>query len=101
HLKDVRKVEGEEKASTVYTATLDPEAVKRLVPSSYRSVAQSGTARLSVNAAGRLTRYEITIKVQGRLGNAEVDGSVTRGVSLGDVGSARVEVPEEARKTLE
>jgi hypothetical protein len=99
HLKDVRREE--DKGGAVYSGTLDDEAVKALVRSEYRSVARSGSARLWVNGDGQVTKYEVTIKVQGRLGNADIDGNTTRTVSVGDAGATRVEVPDGAKKALE
>jgi hypothetical protein len=48
---------------------------------------------------GQVAKYRIAIRLQGRRGNAEVDGEVTRIVNISHVGDAKVEVPE-AVKTL-
>jgi hypothetical protein len=101
HVGDVRQAEGEEQGGTTYTGALDAEAVKALARSEHRSVARGGTARVTVGADGLIARYEIAVTLKGRLGNAEVDGTATRSVTLGMAGSARVEVPEGAKKALE
>ncbi len=48
-----------------------------------------------------LTKYQITIHVQGRRGNAEVDGLMTKTVTLSQVATAKVVVPSGAREALE
>jgi hypothetical protein len=104
-LKGVKKMEAEAEGSTVYagvfTGTLDEEAAGKLAPASLRSVARGGQARLWVGLDGQVHKYSLTIRVQGTLGNAEIDGQVTRSVTLSDRGTARVEVPAEAKKALE
>jgi hypothetical protein len=99
--KNFKKVERSAKKDfTLYEGTLTDDAVKRLVKSEFKSVAQGGTARLWVNNKGLIVRYEITIQVKGRLGNAEVNGSTTRNVELSEIGSTKVEVPKEVGKLL-
>jgi hypothetical protein len=46
-------------------------------------------------------KYRYTLRVQGRLGNADVDGTRTKTVNLSGLGTTKVEVPEAARKALE
>ncbi len=91
----------QEKGQTVYTGELTEAAVKRLAPSEFRSVARSGRAQAVVDAGGLLTRYTVEIRAKGRLGNAEVDATVARTVTLTEIGTARLEVPAAARKALE
>jgi len=43
----------------------------------------------------------LTIRVQGKRGNAAGNGTLAQIVKLGDIGTAKVEVPEAARKALE
>jgi hypothetical protein len=100
HLRDVRRVAGKESAEAVYAATLDDEAVKWLAPSERRMVARDGTARLTVGKDGRVVRYEVRIRLLGRLGDAEVDGALARSVTISTGGNARVEVPEGAVEAL-
>jgi hypothetical protein len=90
-----------EKGQTVYSGELTAEAVKRLAPSEFRSIARTGRAKAEVDAAGLLTKYTIEIQARGRLGNADVDTTVVRTATLTDVGSARLEIPAGARKALE
>jgi hypothetical protein len=85
---------------TLYAGDLPQEAARRLARSEYRDVARGGAARVWVDGAGRPVRYEVTIVLRGRLGDAEVDGSVTRTVKAQGFGATEVEVPEAARKAL-
>jgi ribosomal protein S28E/S33 len=38
--------------------------------------------------------------VQGKRGNADVDGVMTRTATIGDVGTVRIELPAGAKKAL-
>jgi hypothetical protein len=90
-----------EEGQTVYSADLTDEGVKRFVRPEHRGVAKGGTARFWVGRGGTLTRYEVTIRVRGRMGDAEVDGTVTKTVAIKGAGSTKVEVPAGAKKALE
>ncbi len=96
-----KKPEAGAKGGKLYAGTLDAAAAKKLAPAAVESVAQGGQAKVEVGPDGRVANYVFTIRLQGRIGNAEVDGSMTRTVTLGDPGKARVEVPDEAKKALE
>jgi len=95
------KAAGKEDGCTVYAADLTPEAARQLAPTAQQSVARGGTARLCINSDGKLVKYTLAIRLEGRLGNADVDGTAPRTVTLSGVGSTRVEVPVAARKALE
>jgi hypothetical protein len=99
HLKDV--TQAKEKGQTVYSATLTEEGARALSKPSDREVARGGTAKLWLDDKGRLVRYETTIRLKGRLGNAEVDGEATKTVSIKDVAATKVDVPDEVKKLLE
>jgi hypothetical protein len=90
-----------EKGVSIYSGPLTEQAVKKLAPTEFRSVARSGRAKAWVDGGGLLTKYEIEIRVQGRLGNAEVDTTVLRTTTLDEVGSVRLTVPAAVRKALE
>jgi hypothetical protein len=98
HFKAVKKAQ--EKGQTVYSGELTDAAVKKLAPSEFRSVAQSGQAKVWVDD-GRVAKYTISLRLQGKLGNAEVDGTSVRTVTLSDPDATKLEVPAEARKALE
>jgi hypothetical protein len=103
-LKAVKKSPQEAGGSSIqwlYTANLDGQVAKKLVPSNFRSVAQGGQANVWVGADGLVHKYALTLQLRGRLGNADIDGQMDRQVRLADRGTARVEVPEGAKKALE
>lgn len=100
-VEGVKKAAKKEGGATVYSGTLTAEAVKKLTPAAYRDVARGGRARVWVNADGAVVKYAITLVLKGRLGSAEVDGERDKTVTVADVGSARVKVPEGATKALE
>ena len=56
-----------------------------------RAVADRETGGLQFAARRRIAH----------LGNADVDGEATRAVTIKDVGSTKVDVPDEVRKLLE
>jgi hypothetical protein len=99
-LADVKKLPGEEQGATVYTGKLTAKALQKWAPPEVRSVAREGTVRVWASN-GEVVRYAVTLRLEGRLGNAEVNGTSTRTVSLRGVGSTKVEVPDAARKALE
>ena len=100
-LKGVKKATVGADGTKVYIGTLDEEGAKKLAPESLRSVARDGQARLWVGADGLVQKYSLAIKVQGTLGNLEIDGQVLHSVTLSDRGKTRFEVPEEAKKALQ
>lgn len=91
----------EEKEHTVLTGELTEKAAKELARTDQRGVAQGGKAQVWLDAKGRLVKYEITIRLQGRIGGAEIDGMATKLVTLGAIGATKVSVPDEAKKVLE
>ncbi|MBI2804692.1 MAG: hypothetical protein HYX68_06870 [Planctomycetes bacterium] len=77
------------------------DTAKQLARTEDRDLARGGTAKLWLDARGRLVRYEIAIRVQGVRGNAEVDGVMTRTATIAELGKVKVVVPAGARKALE
>jgi hypothetical protein len=100
-LKEVRPAKDKEDGNTVYGADLTDEAVKKLARTEHRDVARSGSARVWVDDKGNVVKYVVTLKLQGRVGNAEIDGTATRTTTLSGAGGTKVEVPEAAKKALE
>ena len=96
---DVRKTT--DKDGTVYTGFLPMRVAGALARTEDRDLAQGGTITVRVDAKGRVTSYDVLIKVKGRRGDADVDGTVTRTVTLKDLGTAKIEVPAAAKKALE
>jgi hypothetical protein len=98
-MTDVRKTADTDRIT--YTGILPEKVAKELARSEDRDLARGGSATVRADARGRLTGYEVSIQVKGRRGDADVDGTVTRTVTVKDVGKARVEVPAAAKKALE
>jgi hypothetical protein len=48
-----------------------------------------------------VVKYTVSIRVQGKRGNAEADGTREKTVKLSDIGSAKVDVPQGAKNALE
>lgn len=99
HLRNVKKVAA--KKHTVYQAELTEDGAQALAKPADREVARGGGATLQVDGQGRLVGYEITIRLKGRRGNAEVDGKASRKITIKDLGGTRVDVPDDVRKLLE
>jgi hypothetical protein len=99
HFKEVK--ETKENGEMVYSGDLTDEAVKKLARPNFTNVARSGTAKVWVNGDGVVTKYTIAIEVRGRIGNAEIEGTPTRTITISGLDKTKVEVPEAARKALE
>lgn len=89
------------KGLVVLSGDVNEKGAKLLARSENRAVAQSAKAQVWLDGKGRVTKHGIAIRLQGRLGGAEVDGESSKLVSLRGVGTTRVEVPAEAKKALE
>lgn len=101
YLKQIKKVLLQDKSRFSYSAELTDEGVQKFAPTEFRTVARWGHVTVAVDREGQVTGYSIAIRVSGRLGNAEVEGTPTRTVVLSGHGKTRVEVPEAARKILD
>ena len=86
-------------ATDRYVMKLKLDVAQRLAPTQYKDVVKSGEVELFV-FMGQLTRYKISLRLQGKLGNAEIDGNHVRTMAISDVGATKVEVPEAARQAL-
>jgi len=97
--KAIRNFKKADEADAGISAELDAAGAKSLARSEDRDQARSGTVQFWV-AKGQITKYRLAIRIQGRRGNAEVDGVATRTVTVSHVGSAKVEVPEAVKALL-
>jgi hypothetical protein len=100
-LKDAAKLDKKENGHTVYSADLTEEGAKKLAPIESQNVAKGGKAKLWVDKDGVVVKYSISIRLQGRQGNAEVEGTSEKTVTLSELGKAKIELPEGAKKALE
>ncbi|MBY0229326.1 MAG: hypothetical protein K2W96_08620 [Gemmataceae bacterium] len=91
---------GAKKEDGGWTVALDKESAQLWVPPADRSLARSGSLRIKAKD-GTVTGWEVRVRLQGRRGDAEVDGEAARQVRLDKLGKAKAELPEEARKLLE
>jgi hypothetical protein len=99
--KDATKLDKKEDGFTVYTAELTDDGAKKLAPTESQNVAKGGKVKLWVDKDGVVVKYSINIRLQGRQGNAEVNGTSEKTVTLSEIGKAKVEVPDGAKKALE
>jgi len=107
YFESVAKAEAKENDCTVFSGPLTVTAAASLASTGGKgtnkaaALKYSGTGKLWVNADGRIVKYEFQIKGTGERNGKAIDQSITRTVELTDVGSAKVEVPEGAKKALE
>jgi hypothetical protein len=87
-------------AEGIVTGDFNMDAAKKLARTADVELARGGSAKLWFDKNGGLAKYIITIRVQGKRGNADVDGVMTRTVTIGDVGTVRIELPAGAKKAL-
>lgn len=97
-LKGAKREEGGPES---FTAELDAAAARELARTEDRDLTRRGSVQVSLDEKGRLTGYRITLKLQGRRGNADVDGTATRFVTVGGLGTTEVRVPPGAKRALE
>src|SRR5262249_10414824 len=79
HLTNVTRAE--EKKQTVYAGDLTAAGARALAKPADRDVARGGTAKVWVDGKGRVVKYQVTIELKGRRGNADVDGDVAKTVT--------------------
>lgn len=101
-LKDVKSDKDGE--STVFSGTLTDDAAKELGAMGRKGGqgTYAGSAKIWVDANGNVSKFEITINVKAKMKNKDVDLTTTRTVEISAIGStAKIEIPEEAKKLLE
>jgi hypothetical protein len=86
---------------TAYTGTLTLDGCRKLLLPADQSLAKRGTIILKVDDDGNLVQYDIAIDIEGKRGNADVKGTVSRIVKLSDIGKTKAAAPDAARKALE
>ncbi len=107
HFQSVEKAEAKENECTVFSGPLTETAAASLASTGGKgnkaaaALRYSGTGKLWVNADGRIVKYEFQIKATGERNGKAIDQSIARTVELTDLGTAKVEIPEGAKKLLE
>jgi hypothetical protein len=91
----------------VFSGPLTGEGAKALASAGDKAAGKAraaltytGSAKVWVNQEGAVTKYEISLKGKGTVKDKEVEVSMTRTVELSEIGTAKVEVPEGAKKAL-
>jgi hypothetical protein len=97
-LTNVKQVDA--KNTITFSGDFAEETAQKLARTEDRDTARSGRATLRIDN-GMLVEYSIDIRVQGKRGNVEVNGTITKTVTLADVGSTKVDIPDAAKKALE
>lgn len=95
-----RKLEAKEGDQDVYLADLTEAAAKALIAENSERREEGtpeGTGRFWITPTGQIAMVEIIARVKKSKGK---DSGVSMWITMSDVGSAKVEVPEEAAKAL-
>jgi hypothetical protein len=107
YFQSIAKAEQKENDCAVFSGPLTDTAAASLSATGAKgnkaaaALKFSGTGKVWVNADGRIVKYEVQIKGTGERNGKTVDQSIHRTVELTDLGSAKVEIPEGAKKALE
>jgi hypothetical protein len=107
-----KKLEKVEKAAdgemTLYSGALTPDGARSLVSTGGKAegkgrlnLSYTGSAKVWLDKDGHIVKYEVSITGSGKVKDRDVQLSLTRAVNLSDVGTAKVEVPEDAKKALQ
>jgi len=101
-LENVMKTE--EEGKTVYSGSLTSDGAAQFgTPAGRRPggpLAFSGNAKVWVDGQGVIVKYELTIQAKGKLKDKEIDATTTRTVEIRDVGTTKLEIPEEVGALL-
>jgi hypothetical protein len=109
-ISDVKKEDAKEKVGevecAVYSCTLREDAARDMAPFARMleripDSTVSGSLKLWVDESGQVLKYETTTKVAASFQGNDFEVSVIRSTELKDVGKAKVEIPDDAKKVLE
>jgi hypothetical protein len=98
-----RKLDAKEGDQDVYTAELTEEAAREMYDAHTERKAEvppSGTGRFWITPAGELAMVEIIVRAKTKA-KSNQDTGASLWITLSEVGTAKVEVPEAAAKALE
>ena len=102
----IEKAAEKDKDCAVWSGPLTAEGARGIASTGAKSEAKAnltytGTAKVWINAQGFIVRFEASVDVKGDSAKGEINQKVTKTVEIGDIGSAKVELPEAAKKALE
>jgi hypothetical protein len=99
--KEAKKADEKDNGCTVFSGELTEQGASSLGNAGGKGKAQmsfTGTAKVWVNADGLVVKYSADLTGKGKRKDQDVEVKVTRTVELSDFGTAKVEVPEGAKK---
>jgi hypothetical protein len=99
--QELTKAGEKENDCAVYSGTLSEEGAKRFAGRGRGKMSFSGSAKIWVNAEGVIVKYEIVTQVKGENDRGPVDLTTTRTVELVEIGTTKVEVPDDVKKFFE
>lgn len=102
----VERAEEKDKDCTVWSGTLTPEGARAVAATGSKAEAKAnlnytGTAKVWINAQGLIVRYEASVDVKGDSPKGEINQHVTKTIEITEIGTAKVELPEAAKKAFE
>jgi hypothetical protein len=102
----IEKAADKDGECSVWTGTLTPEAARGFASSGSKADAKAnltyaGTCKVWVNAQGVIAKIEASVDVKGQARQKDVDLHLTKTITLTEIGTAKVELPEAAKKALE
>ncbi len=98
----LRKLDAKEGDQDVYMGELTEQAARELYDAHFElnpEVVPSGTGRFWITPAGEVAMVELIVRTKAKGKNREAGASMW--ITLSEVGTAKVEVPEAAAKALE
>lgn len=105
HFKDIKKVQDDKVVR--YTGELNKDGVAYYNPINtikdderIKGLEASGSATLWMDDSGTLSKWEIKINAKVEVDGTEYEVTITRTVTLSDVGNAKVELPKEALEKM-
>jgi len=109
-ISDVKKEDAKDKVGdiecVVYACTLRDDAAREMAPfgqwlERMGNSEVTGTLKFWVDESGQILKYESTTKIVASFQQNDFEISVKRSTEIKDVGKAKVEIPEDAKKLLE
>jgi hypothetical protein len=109
-ITDIAKAEAKEKIGetecTVYSGKLQDDAAKEGLPfgrmlERMGDATVTGTFKYWVDGEGNLVKFQYSTKVAASFQGNDFEFTFVRAVEISDVGKAKVEIPDDAKKALE